>query len=176
MGLRVVLNMARKTIRNESWKAVQPLRPTVTPPVKGGRPRVDDRAVLNCILFVHPSLLQRRPLCIPISPARPQLVGFFTSAGGLRLQTPGPVSGVFSAISALFLCPLRTCRAPSPQGDVPKKLAPRPTQGTHSNGALHAPLFMQPWHMASTHLPPIGSISRHRVTTTVPGDCSTPSL
>ncbi|BEU50495.1 IS5 family transposase (plasmid) [Ralstonia pseudosolanacearum] len=44
--------MARKKISNELWKALQPLLPVVEPSTKGGRPRVDDRAALNGILFV----------------------------------------------------------------------------------------------------------------------------
>ncbi|QOK93665.1 IS5 family transposase (plasmid) [Ralstonia pseudosolanacearum] len=44
--------MARKKISNELWKALQPLLPVVKPSTKGGRPRVDDRAALNGILFV----------------------------------------------------------------------------------------------------------------------------
>jgi len=44
--------MARKKINNELWRAVQPLLPTVERSSKGGRPRVDDRAALNGILFV----------------------------------------------------------------------------------------------------------------------------
>nr|CUV12701.1 conserved protein of unknown function [Ralstonia solanacearum] len=43
--------MARKKISNELWKALQPLLPVVKPSAKGGRPRVDDRAALNGILF-----------------------------------------------------------------------------------------------------------------------------
>ncbi|BEU74825.1 hypothetical protein MAFF211271_43800 (plasmid) [Ralstonia syzygii subsp. indonesiensis] len=44
--------MARKKITNELWKALEPLLPVTVPSAKGGRPRVDDRAALNGILFV----------------------------------------------------------------------------------------------------------------------------
>lgn len=44
--------MARRKISNELWKALQPLLPVTAPSTKGGRPRVDDRAALNGILFV----------------------------------------------------------------------------------------------------------------------------
>ncbi|EON14951.1 Ttransposase IS1421 [Pandoraea sp. SD6-2] len=44
--------MARRKISNELWKALQPLLPVAAPSTKGGRPRVDDRAALNGILFV----------------------------------------------------------------------------------------------------------------------------
>ncbi|VVE09597.1 Ttransposase IS1421 [Pandoraea cepalis] len=42
--------MARKKISNELRKALQPLLPIAEHSGKGGRPRVDDRAVLNGIL------------------------------------------------------------------------------------------------------------------------------
>lgn len=50
----------------------------------------------------------------------PSLAGFFTSVCGLGTHPRGPFSGVFSPVSSLFLCPLRTCRAPSPQGKTHK--------------------------------------------------------
>jgi len=40
--------MAGKKISIELWKALQPLLPVVEPSTKGGRPRVDDWAVLIC--------------------------------------------------------------------------------------------------------------------------------
>lgn len=50
----------------------------------------------------------------------PSLAGFFTFACGLGTHLPGPFSGVFSPFSSLFLSSSRTCKAQSPQGEVPK--------------------------------------------------------
>ena len=42
--------MAKKLVTDELWKVIEPLLPEEPP--KGGRPRIDDRAVLTGILFV----------------------------------------------------------------------------------------------------------------------------
>ncbi|WP_157112550.1 IS5 family transposase [Pandoraea faecigallinarum] len=44
--------MARRKISNELWKALEPLLPVAAPSARGGRPRVENRAALNGILFV----------------------------------------------------------------------------------------------------------------------------
>lgn len=44
--------MTRKIISNQLWKSLQPLLPPQQPSPRGGRPRLDDYAVLNGILFV----------------------------------------------------------------------------------------------------------------------------
>lgn len=56
------------------------------------------------------SVLLRSPpqaatsLCGKATPPGPKPGGFFTAACGLGTHPPGPGSGVFSPISALFLC------------------------------------------------------------------------
>ena len=44
--------MAKKLVTDELWEVVEPLLPEEPPKPKGGRPRIDDRAVLTGILFV----------------------------------------------------------------------------------------------------------------------------
>ncbi|WP_379962682.1 IS5 family transposase [Edwardsiella ictaluri] len=44
--------MTRKIISKQLWKSLQPLLPPQQPSSRGGRPRLDDYAVLNGILFV----------------------------------------------------------------------------------------------------------------------------
>ncbi|RRW88823.1 transposase [Pandoraea apista] len=44
--------MARRRICNELWKAHEPLLPVAAPSARGGRPRVENRAALNGMLFV----------------------------------------------------------------------------------------------------------------------------
>jgi transposase len=44
--------MAKKLVTDELWEVIEPLLPEEPPKPKGGRPRIDDRAVLSGILFV----------------------------------------------------------------------------------------------------------------------------
>jgi transposase len=44
--------MAKTLVTDELWAVVEPLLPPEPPKPKGGRPRIDDRAVLTGILFV----------------------------------------------------------------------------------------------------------------------------
>jgi transposase len=44
--------MTRKNISNQLWKYLQPLLLPQQPSPRGGRPRLDDNAVLNGIMFV----------------------------------------------------------------------------------------------------------------------------
>ena len=44
--------MAKTLVTDELWAVVEPLLPREPPKPKGGRPRVEDRAVLAGILFV----------------------------------------------------------------------------------------------------------------------------
>src|SRR6218665_3203193 len=46
----------------------------------------------------------------------PSLAGVFTWACGLRHPPQGPFLALYPPFSSLFLCPLRTCKRPSPQG------------------------------------------------------------
>jgi transposase len=44
--------MAKKLVTGELWEVIEPLLPKEPPKPNGGRPRIDDRAVLTGILFV----------------------------------------------------------------------------------------------------------------------------
>ncbi|MBA4115558.1 MAG: IS5 family transposase [Actinomycetota bacterium] len=44
--------MAKELVTDELWEVIEPLLPQEPPKPRGGRPRVDDRAVLTGILFV----------------------------------------------------------------------------------------------------------------------------
>ncbi len=44
--------MAKPLVTDELWEAIQPLLPEEPPKLKGGTPRIDDRATLTGILFV----------------------------------------------------------------------------------------------------------------------------
>jgi len=44
--------MAKQLLSDELWQIVEPLLPEEPPKPEGGRPRIDDRAVLTGIIFV----------------------------------------------------------------------------------------------------------------------------
>jgi transposase len=44
--------MAEQLVPDEIWDAIQPLLPPKPPHPKGGRPWIDDRAVLGGIIYV----------------------------------------------------------------------------------------------------------------------------
>jgi transposase len=44
--------MAKELVTDELWEVIEPLLPEEPPKLKGGRPRIDDRAALSSILFV----------------------------------------------------------------------------------------------------------------------------
>ena len=44
--------MAKQLLSDELWEIVEPLLPEEPPKPEGGRPRIDDRAVLSGIIFV----------------------------------------------------------------------------------------------------------------------------
>ena len=44
--------MAKELVTDELWEVIEPLLPEEPPKPNGGRPRIDDRAVLTGILFV----------------------------------------------------------------------------------------------------------------------------
>jgi transposase len=63
-------NHGRATGPDEVWAAIQPLLPVKRPHPKGGRPWIDDRAVLDGIIYVLRAgvpwrLLLARELAVP---------------------------------------------------------------------------------------------------------------
>lgn len=44
--------MAKELVTDELWEVIEPLLPEEPPKLKGGRPRIDDRAALTGIVFV----------------------------------------------------------------------------------------------------------------------------
>jgi transposase len=44
-------SMGKELVSDELWKVIKPLLPSVTQKLKGGRPRVPDRAALSGIVF-----------------------------------------------------------------------------------------------------------------------------
>jgi transposase len=49
--------MGKRLVTDELWEAIEPLLPPEPPKLKGGRPRVPDRAVLTGIIFVLKSAI-----------------------------------------------------------------------------------------------------------------------
>ena len=48
----VALSMAKQLVSDELWQEIEPLLPLEPPKLKGGRPRIPDRAVFTGIVFV----------------------------------------------------------------------------------------------------------------------------
>jgi len=91
--------MARKKINNELWKALEPLLPVVMPSPKGGRPRVDDRAALNGILFVLQTGIPWEDL--------PKELGFGSGMTCWRRLRDWQASGVWERLHLALLRRLR---------------------------------------------------------------------
>jgi len=91
--------MARKKINNELWKALQPLLPTVEPSAKDGRPRVNDQAVLNGILFALHTGIPCEDL--------PQELGFGSGMTCWRRLRDWQASGVWAHLHMALLTRLR---------------------------------------------------------------------
>jgi transposase len=51
-ALPTTLTMAEQLVPDEVWAAIQPLLPPKRPHPKGGRPWIEDRAVLGGIIYV----------------------------------------------------------------------------------------------------------------------------
>src|SRR5918994_3159342 len=103
------LTMAEQLVPDELWSAIQPLLPPKPPHPKGGRPWIEDRAVLGGSIYVlrargalaaapghRAGLRQRRDLLAAaarlatgrgVGAAAPPAAGL---AGGLRPGGPGP--------------------------------------------------------------------------------------
>ena len=56
--------MAKELVTDELWEVIEPLLPKEPPKPKGGRPRIDDRAVLTGILFVLKSGIPPGRCCL----------------------------------------------------------------------------------------------------------------
>ncbi len=54
--------MGKQLVTDELWKIIEPLLPKEPPKLKGGRPRVPNRAVLTGIVFVLKSGIPWRML------------------------------------------------------------------------------------------------------------------
>ena len=66
--------MAKTLVTDELWAVVEPLLPPESPKPKGGRPRINARAVLAGILFVVPQKMSLQSKGI-------LLVGYLLLAG-----------------------------------------------------------------------------------------------
>lgn len=68
-GVRLAA-MNKELVSDELWRILDPLLPTEPPKVRGGRPRLPDRAVLSGIVFVLRSGIPWRMLPKEIGFAR----------------------------------------------------------------------------------------------------------
>jgi transposase len=90
------LTMAEQLVPDEVWAAIQPLLPPKRPHPKGGRPWIEDRAVLSGIIYVLRAGVPWRLL-----PARE--LGCGSTATCWRRPTEWANAGVFDALHLAVL-------------------------------------------------------------------------
>jgi len=88
-----------KEVSAALWNKIKPLLPEVTRSDKGGRPRLDDRAVLNGILFVLRTGIAWEDL--------PQELGFGSGMTCWRRLRDWQAAGVWHRLHMLLLAELR---------------------------------------------------------------------
>lgn len=81
------------------WQHIKPLLPVVKPSVRGGRPRLDDRAVLNGIVFVLRSGMPWEDL--------PQSMGYGSGMSCWRRLRQWQEAGVWHRLHKVLLKRLR---------------------------------------------------------------------
>lgn len=87
--------MAKQLVTDELWSVVEPLLPPEPPKLKGGRPRVADRAALTGILFVLKTGIQWEDF--------PQEMGCGCGMTCWRRLRDWQAAGVWSALHQLLL-------------------------------------------------------------------------
>src|SRR5918992_491323 len=96
--------MAKKLVTDELWEVVEPLLPEEPPKPKGGRPRIDDRAVLTGILFVLKSGIPWEML--------PQEMGCGSGMTCWRRRRDWHAAGVWERLHRVLLDRLRAAHPP----------------------------------------------------------------
>jgi transposase len=91
--------MTRQRISSKLWETLEPLLPERPRSPKGGRPRIDDRAALNGILFVLHSGIPWEDL--------PQELGFGSGMTCWRRLREWHNSGVWARLHLALLARLR---------------------------------------------------------------------
>ena len=86
-------------VGHKLWQELQPLVPMVEPSPKGGRPRLDDRAAFNGILFVRFTGIGCEDL--------PQQIGFGSTMSSWRRLRQWQREGVWERLHQALLCRLR---------------------------------------------------------------------
>ena len=91
--------MKRALVSDKLWRELEPLIPRVEPSAKGGRPRLDDRAAFNGILFVLYSAIPWEEL--------PQELGFGSGMTCWRRLRAWQAAGVWERLHHALLHRLR---------------------------------------------------------------------
>ncbi len=90
--------MTRKLISKMLWQSLQPLLPPRQPSLRGGRPRLDDHAALNGILFVLTTGIPWEDL--------PQQLGFGSGMTCWRRLRDWQAQGVWQRLHVVLLTQL----------------------------------------------------------------------
>ncbi|WP_424948500.1 IS5 family transposase [Crenobacter luteus] len=93
--------MKRSVVSQKLWKSLQPLLPSTPRSRRGGRPRLDDRAALNGILFVLTTGIPWEDL--------PQELGFGSGMTCWRRLRDRQAQGVWDRLHLALLTQLRQC-------------------------------------------------------------------
>jgi transposase len=93
--------MKRSVVSQKLWKSLQPLLPTSPLSRRGGRPRLDDKAALNGILFVLTTGIPWEDL--------PQELGFGSGMTCWRRLRDWQEQGVWERLHLALLTQLRQC-------------------------------------------------------------------
>ncbi len=87
--------MSKKLVSDELWRIVEPLLPTEPSKLRGGRPRIPDRAVLSGIVFVLKSGIPWRML--------PKELGFGSGVTCWRRLRDWQRAGVWRRMHCILL-------------------------------------------------------------------------
>ena len=98
-GIEVPILMKRALISQKLWEELELLVPAAQPSPKGGRPRLDDRAAFNGILFVLMTGIPWEEL--------PQELGFGSGMTCWRRLRQWQREGVWDRLHQALLCRLR---------------------------------------------------------------------
>src|ERR671916_336861 len=138
--------MSKKLVTDELWEVVEPLLPEEPPKPRGGRPRIDDRAVLTGILFVLKSGIPWEML--------PQEMGCGSGMTCWRRLRDRQEAGIWRAFHHTLLdrlgraglidwsrCSLDAASLPAKAGGPPTRANPTPRGGP---GGKRPPLVPPP--------------------------------
>ena len=134
-----------KEISAALWKRIKPLLPAAVASPKGGRPRLDDEAALNGILFVLRTGIPWEKL--------PQELGFGSGMTCWRRLRDWQASGVWHQLHMLLLAELRRAdRLDFSRASIDGSSVPSP-RGAHTPGPIRQTAASSAANVTSSQTP-----------------------